>query len=98
MTLQRRKLRTRLRHIAWSAVCLLAILPGPAWADKKSELDQLRQRIESLQRDLAKSEESRSEAADALRVSEKAISEVNRKVVALGREQARIAARSAATE
>lgn len=90
MTLQRRKLRTRLRHIAWSAVCLLAILPGPAWADKKSELDQLRQRIESLQRDLAKSEESRSEAADALRVSEKAISEVNRKVVALGREQAEI--------
>jgi septal ring factor EnvC (AmiA/AmiB activator) len=62
----------------------------PGQADKKSDLDQLRQRIETLQRDLAKSEESRSEAADALRVSEKAISEVNRRVVALAREQADI--------
>ncbi len=85
-----RKLSPRLRQFAWAVACLTAILSDPAHADKKSELDQLRQRIESLQRDLSKSEESRSEAADALRVSEKAISEVNRKVVALGREQAEI--------
>lgn len=50
----------------------------------------MRERIERLQRDLVKSEESRSEAADALKTSEKAISEVNRNLVALAREQAQI--------
>jgi len=55
--------------------------------DRKQELAELRERIEKLQRDLAKSEESKSEAADALRVSEKAISEVNRNLVALAGEQ-----------
>jgi septal ring factor EnvC (AmiA/AmiB activator) len=69
----------------------LLALPLPAGADKKSDLDQLRQRINSLQRDLAKSEESRSEAADALRTSEKSISEVNRNLVVLGREQSQLA-------
>lgn len=65
--------------------------PPPANADKKSELDQLRQRIDLLQRDLSKSEESRSEAADALRTSERSISEVNRNLVALARAQAQLA-------
>lgn len=70
---------------------VLLLLGGSrAYADKKDELDQLRNRIGQLQRDLAKSEESRSEAADALRNSEKAISEVNRNLVVLGREQAKI--------
>ena len=50
----------------------------------------MRQKIEQLQRDLAKTEESRSEVADALRNSEKAISEVNRALVTLGREQGQI--------
>jgi septal ring factor EnvC (AmiA/AmiB activator) len=59
-------------------------------ADKKTELTQLRDRIENLQRELAKSEESRSEVADALRTSEKAISEVNRGLLSLGREQGQI--------
>ena len=64
----------------WRAATLvLVLLPAGnfAYADKKDELDQLRERIGQLQRDLAKSEESRSEVADALRNSEKAVSEVS---------------------
>jgi septal ring factor EnvC (AmiA/AmiB activator) len=58
--------------------------------DKARELRELRERIDKLQRDLVKSEESRSEAADALSASEKSISEANRNLAMLGREQARI--------
>lgn len=74
---------------AWALAGLL-FFASSAQADKKDELGQLRQKIEQLQRDLAKTEESRSEVADALRTSEKAISEVNRALVTLGREQGRI--------
>ena len=69
----------------------------PALAEKAAaeleiqRLAELRARIEKLQRDIAKSEESRSEAADALKASEKAISEVNRNLVVLGREEGKIA-------
>jgi murein hydrolase activator len=69
---------------------LLALSCTLSFADKKTELNQLRERIEALQRDLAKSEESRSEVADALRTSEKAISEVNRSLTALNRDQEQI--------
>jgi septal ring factor EnvC (AmiA/AmiB activator) len=68
----------------------LIIFSAPLHADKQQELRQLRERIEKLQGDLVKSEESRSEAADALKTSEKSISEVNRNLVALSREQAHI--------
>ncbi|MEP7156867.1 MAG: peptidoglycan DD-metalloendopeptidase family protein [Betaproteobacteria bacterium] len=72
-------------------LCALALLmPGYARADKESDLKQLRERIEKLQRDLVKSEESRTEAADALKVSEKSISEVNRNLVSLGQQQSQI--------
>ena len=47
-------------------------------AKQKEDLRQLRERIESLQRRLAASEESRTDAADALRDSERAISATNR--------------------
>ena len=74
----------------WLVAFLLAVSCGQSHADKKTELNQLRDRIETLQRDLAKSEESRVEVADALRTSEKAISEVNRGLLSLGREQVQI--------
>ena len=77
----------------WTALlcaCALLAASGAAQADKESDLRQLRERIEKLQRDLVKSEESRSEAADALKISEKSISEVNRNLVVLGREQGQI--------
>ncbi|MEQ1517778.1 MAG: peptidoglycan DD-metalloendopeptidase family protein [Usitatibacteraceae bacterium] len=79
----------RLRAIRVVAL-LLAFAGTPSFADKKTELNQLRQRIENLQRDLAKSEGSRSEVADALRTSEKAISEVNRGLQTLNLEQGQI--------
>jgi septal ring factor EnvC (AmiA/AmiB activator) len=49
-------------------------------AQKQRELDELRGRIESLQRELEKSEESKAEAVDALRESERAISQTNRRL------------------
>src|SRR6185503_7174240 len=57
----------------------------PAGADaKEKELRELRSRIEALQKQIAGAEESKSEAADALRESERAISEANRSLRELG--------------
>ena len=50
---------------------------------EKEDLKQLRSRIEALQKELAGTEESKSEVADALRESEQAISDANRKLAAL---------------
>ena len=58
--------------------------------DKKQALDDLRGRIERLNRDLAKTEESRSEVTDQLKASEKSISEVNRNLLSLARDQTAI--------
>ena len=81
-------MRLNFRLLRGSVCVLLALACNAAHADKKQDLEQLRERIEQLQRDLVKSEESRSEVADALRTSEKAISEVNRNLLRLGRSQA----------
>lgn len=78
------------RNAYWIVSLLFALSSAVGYADKKTELNQLRDRIENLQKDLAKSEESKSEVADALRTSEKAISEVNRGLLSLGREQGQI--------
>jgi septal ring factor EnvC (AmiA/AmiB activator) len=51
-----------------------------AKAKPQEELLELRGRIENLQKQLSEKEESRAEAADALKESEKAISEVNRRL------------------
>lgn len=66
-------------------LCVLLILllasPAALAADagaKERELRELRGRIEALQKNLADTEESKNEAADALRESERAISEANR--------------------
>lgn len=69
---------------------ILSTATTSASDDKKQALDDLRGRIETLSRDLAKSEESRSEATDQLKKSEKAISEVNRNLLVLTRDQAAI--------
>jgi murein hydrolase activator len=53
----------------------------------KEDLKQLRSRIEALQKELAGTEESKSEVADALRESERAISDANRKLAALAHAQ-----------
>ena len=77
-----------------SASCIAAILLSAccvfSHADEKAELNQLRERIENLQRNIVKGEESRNEVADALRTSERSISEVNRGLLTLAREQGKI--------
>jgi septal ring factor EnvC (AmiA/AmiB activator) len=56
-----------------------AVSPKAA-ASARGELGELRQRIDVLQKKLAGAEEVKSEAADALRESERAISDANRRL------------------
>lgn len=79
-----------MQRAASLAALLFALYCGLTSADQAAELKLLRARIESLQRNLANSEASRTEAADALQTSEKAISEVNRGLLALSRGQGEI--------
>lgn len=66
------------------SLCLLA---GSAHASQQDELENLRKRITSLQQDMEKTSESKSEVADALRESERAISDSNRKLADLSQQQ-----------
>ena len=75
---------TFLIRLLLPCLCLLA---GSAHASQQGELDNLRKRIASLQQELEKTSESRSEAADALRESERAISDSNRKLADLAQQQ-----------
>jgi len=73
-----------------SSILVIAFLVTPvavANTEKKQTLDDLRGRIEKLNRDLAKSEESRVEEADKLKTTEKSVSEVNRNLTELSRAQ-----------
>lgn len=73
------------------AILVCALRVGHVYADaNKAALDDLRERIERLNRDLAKSEESRNEVADQLRTTERAISESNRALLTLARDQAQL--------
>lgn len=60
-------------------------MPAASDATARQELQQLRSRIEALQKELAAAEESRGDAADALRESERAISEASRELAELER-------------
>lgn len=61
--------------------------PAVAQTVQKKELNELRGQIEALQKRLEKTEESRTEAADALRKSERAISKANRRLFELNNER-----------
>ena len=63
-------------------------------AGAKEELRQLRSRIEALQKRIAGAEESRNEAADALRESERAISDTNRELAELEQSRRTVALRA----
>ena len=75
----------------------LAASSAPAIAAHKSEkpkdqkpkekLNNIHERIESLTKELGKTKEAHADAADALKESEKAISETNRKLYELQQEQ-----------
>ncbi|HZQ72539.1 MAG TPA: peptidoglycan DD-metalloendopeptidase family protein [Burkholderiales bacterium] len=59
-------------------------------AEREQDLQSLRTRIDALSRSLQEKEEQRSEARDALRASERAISEANRALAAAEAESARL--------
>lgn len=52
-------------------------------ADRQEDLKRVRERIEAVQAELARAEESRGEATDALKASEKAVSQANRELFRL---------------
>jgi len=66
----------------WLGLPAVAIAAGPS-----DQLKELRGRIDRLQQQLTESEESKSEAVDALRESERAISNVNRRLFELETKQ-----------
>ncbi len=71
-----------------SVLCLFScIFCDAASASQKEDLENLRQRISRMQSEIAKTSESKTEAADALRASEKAISDSNRKIAELDARQ-----------
>jgi murein hydrolase activator len=80
--------------VRFTLLMLLALLwPQAAGANevesKKSELDALKQRLQSLQHEFRAAEEHRTEAADELRQSERNISEAMRQLRELEQEQRR---------
>ncbi|MBE0613314.1 MAG: peptidoglycan DD-metalloendopeptidase family protein [Burkholderiales bacterium] len=63
------------------------LVAHPAWAADEADLDALRGRIETLKKNLSGAEENRTEASDALRESERGVSEANRKLRNIGARQ-----------
>jgi septal ring factor EnvC (AmiA/AmiB activator) len=85
------------RSIAALACTVVLLSTAPAWAAQapSEELKALRARLEKLKRDIARSEGTRSEAADALEASEVAISEAGRKLEALAADRREVEAKLA---
>jgi septal ring factor EnvC (AmiA/AmiB activator) len=69
------------------AVLAILLLAGAAQATQQDDLEKLRKRISSLQQDFDKTSESKAEAADNLRESERAISNSNRRLRELAQQQ-----------
>lgn len=77
-----------LRHGAvWSLAVFCLLSSVLCSAGRQEELGNLRKRIAAMQHDMEKTGESRVEAADALRESERAISNSNRKLAELAAQQ-----------
>lgn len=77
---------TLLARLLLLALCGL-ISTSAAYASQQEELENLRKRIAAMQREIDKTSESKSEAADTLRESERAISDSNRKLAKLAEQQ-----------
>lgn len=71
---------------------------APAANAQKEELRQLRDRIDAMQQRLAASEETKSEAVDSLRESERAISDTNRVLRELAGQQRALNAKLSALQ
>jgi septal ring factor EnvC (AmiA/AmiB activator) len=78
-----------------SALCAGARAAAPPSNAQKEELKQLRSRIDAMQKSLAASEETKNETVDALRESERAISETNRLLRGLAENQRAVNSRLA---
>jgi outer membrane protein TolC len=74
---------------------LAAVVLTAQAAPGERDLTDLRNRIDALTRELAAKEAERNEARDALRESERAISETNRALMALQNETRELQAQSA---
>ena len=74
-----------MRLLALLLCCLT--FASTAFASQQEELENLRHRIAEMQSEIAKTSESKSEAADALRASERAISDSNRSLSLLAAQQ-----------
>jgi septal ring factor EnvC (AmiA/AmiB activator) len=70
-----------------TALLATLLAASAAHATQQDDLERLRQRISSLQRDFEKTSESKTEAADDLRESERAISSSNRRLHELAQQQ-----------
>jgi septal ring factor EnvC (AmiA/AmiB activator) len=90
--LSRRGFALRLAACAIAA----AALGQSATAGEKEDLDALRARLERLREGVAQTEGTQAEARDQLRGSERAISEANRKLRALGANRAALQKESGA--
>ena len=77
----------RIGCFAAAFAVLFASQPASTQTQQNAELNELRSKIEQLQKELEKSEEYKSEAADALRKSERAISKANRRLFELANER-----------
>ena len=94
-------MRARLLAAAFASCVALASCPtlaGPKAAPaaaSEEDLRELRARIEQMERELARAEESRGEAAGALKASEKAVSEANRALFDLSNANRSLAAQLA---
>lgn len=82
-------LRIHFRFVLFFSVfCFLSSVSlCSAYADEQDRLNNLRERIMAMQRELDKTSETKSEVADALRESERAISDSNRKLAKLAERQ-----------
>jgi murein hydrolase activator len=74
-------------RFACFALLCFCITAQTVRADEQEDLLKLRQRISEFQQKLEKTSESKSEAADALRESERAISNSNRRLAELAQQQ-----------
>ncbi len=90
------------RRICGYVFCLAAFLAATALAAgvdaKQDQLQDLKSRIETLRREMAAAEESRTYAADQLRETESAISNTNRRLHELGTERSELQAELADLE
>lgn len=77
---------TLLTRLLLLVLCILVPV-SMACASQQEELENLRKRITAMQHDMEKTSESKSGAADALRESERAISDSNRRLAELSTQQ-----------